>query len=207
MDKSAIVLTNDSSSMFEQDKGCLLLADKPLIRHVVDAVRRYVDEVVVVARSKEQIAAYNRLLPNDVLFVEVCDVDTALVGALAGFDAACGKYSLLVSFDMPFVSGDVVSLLFDLCGGKAAVVPRWTDGQIESLHSVYQKKMALETARCAVDEGALDMQAMIDRLRGVRFVSTLVLQQLDPDCKTFFTVNSPLDLKKATFMLKPKRSK
>jgi GTP:adenosylcobinamide-phosphate guanylyltransferase len=42
---------------------------------------------------------------------------------------------------------------------------------------------------------------MIDNLRGVRFVSTLVLQQLDPKLNTFFNVNTPLDLKRAEKIL------
>ncbi len=208
MDKSAIVLAGGSSSRFGQDKGILELAGKPLIRHVVDAVRRFTDEVIVVTSSQERIATYARLVPADVRFaVDVCGANGPLVGALTGFSAACGDYALLVGFDMPFVSGDVASLLFDLCTGKAAVVPRWPDGQIEPLYSVYQTKMALDAAKSAVDEGKLGMQAMIDKLRGVRFVSTLVVQQLDPDFKTFFSVNSPVDLKKAAAMIKPKRIK
>jgi molybdopterin-guanine dinucleotide biosynthesis protein A len=43
---------------------------------------------------------------------------------------------------------------------------------------------------------------MVDRLRNVRYVSTLVLQQLDPELRTFFNVNTPLDLRKAELMLR-----
>jgi molybdopterin-guanine dinucleotide biosynthesis protein A len=45
---------------------------------------------------------------------------------------------------------------------------------------------------------------MVDKLRGVRYVSTLVLRQLDPELKSFFNVNTPLDLKRAEAMLKNK---
>jgi molybdopterin-guanine dinucleotide biosynthesis protein A len=54
----------------------------------------------------------------------------------------------------------------------------------------------------ALNEGELNMQSMIDRLRGVRYVSTLVLEQIDPELKTFFNVNNPIDLKKAENMLR-----
>jgi len=43
---------------------------------------------------------------------------------------------------------------------------------------------------------------MIDNLRGVRYVSTMVLEQLEPDLLTFFNVNTPQDLKKADSLLK-----
>ncbi len=107
-------------------------------------------------------------------------------------------------FDSPFVSREVVSLLFELCVGKAAVVPRWTNMEIEPLHAVYHTKLALEAAKEALAENKLDMRAMVEKLRGVRYVSTLVIEQLDADLRTFFNVNTPLDLKKAVAMSKPK---
>jgi len=42
---------------------------------------------------------------------------------------------------------------------------------------------------------------MVNKLRGVRYISTLVLQQLEPELRTFFNINTPLDLKKAELML------
>jgi molybdopterin-guanine dinucleotide biosynthesis protein A len=60
----------------------------------------------------------------------------------------------------------------------------------------------LEAAKTALSKGELDLKAMVDRLRGVRYVSTLVFQQLDPQLRTFFNVNTALDLKKAELMLK-----
>ena len=208
MNKSAIVLAGGSSIRFGQDKGVLSLGNKPLIQHTIDAVRPLVDEVIVVTRSQERIAQYAKLLPYDVRFaVDVYGQNSPLVGALTGFGVAGGKYALLVGFDMPFISVDVASLLFDLCADKTAVIPRWPNGQIEPLHSVYQTKIALAASKSAVSEGTLDMHNMIENLLGVRYVSTLVLQQLDPDYRTFFSVNSPVDLKKAAAMLKPRRTK
>jgi molybdopterin-guanine dinucleotide biosynthesis protein A len=43
---------------------------------------------------------------------------------------------------------------------------------------------------------------MVDKLQKVRYVSTLVLEQLDPRLRTFFNINTALDLKKAGVMLK-----
>jgi molybdopterin-guanine dinucleotide biosynthesis protein A len=202
LDKSAIILAGGSSSRFGEDKGAAELNHKPLIRHVYDAVEDLVEEVVVVTDTKQRADIYSKILPQDARFtVDVKESSGPLIGALSGFEAAQGKYSLLLPFDMPFVSHEVLSLLFDLCIGKTAVIPRWTDCKIEPLHAVYQTKTALEAAKKAADQGALDMQTMVEQLRGVRYVSTLVIEQLDPDMRTFFNVNTPLDLKKAESML------
>lgn len=106
---------------------------------------------------------------------------------------------------MPFVSRETISLLFELCTGKAAVIPRWPNGNVEPLHAVYHTKMAFEAAKAAVAEGKLHMRAMIENLRGVRYVSTLVIQQLDPELRTFFNINTFADLKMATAMVKMRK--
>jgi molybdopterin-guanine dinucleotide biosynthesis protein A len=207
LERSAVVLAGGFSSRFGQDKGVLELANKPLMRHVIDAVNPVVDETVVVTNSKEKITEYARIAGKSVRFVvDACESQGPLIGALTGFDAAQGKYTLLLPFDTPFISREVVSLLFELCIGKAAVIPRWPNEQIEPLHAVYQTKPALEAARQAVDEGKLDMRAMIAKLHGVRYVSTLVIQQLDPELKTFFNINTPLDMKRAMTMVKQRKS-
>jgi molybdopterin-guanine dinucleotide biosynthesis protein A len=208
LDRSAIVLAGGVSSRFGQDKGTLEIAHKPLIRHVVDAVSPLVDETIVVTSSQERIAKYAKILSGDVRFaVDLCESKGPLIGALTGFETAHGKYALLLPFDTPFISGEVVSLLFELCLGKAAAIPRWPNEQIEPLHAVYQAKAALEAAKIAVDEGKLNVRAMIEKLRGVRYVSTLVIQQLDPELKTFFNVNTPVDLKRVVAMVKPRKVK
>jgi len=186
LDISAIVLAGGFSSRFGQDKGVLKLAHKPLIKHVVDAVSPIVNEIIVVTSSQERITQYAKVMTADVQF-----------------RYAHGEYSLLLPFDTPFVSKEVVSLLFELCLNKSAAIPRWPNCQIEPLHAVYQTEPALEAARTAVAEGKLNLRAMIEKLTEVRYVSTLVIQQLDPQLRTFFNINTPADLKRAMAIVRP----
>jgi molybdopterin-guanine dinucleotide biosynthesis protein A len=203
LDRSAIILAGGSSTRFNMDKGVLQLGGKPFLNHVVDAVKGLVEETIVVTSSQERANVYSKIVSSNVRFaIDMGELKGPLVGALTGFEAANGEYSLLLPFDSPFVCREVVSLLFDLCVGKAAVVPRWTNMEIEPLHAVYHTKQALEKAKEALAENKLDMRALIERLRGVRYVSTLVIEQLDPDLSTFFNVNTPLDLKKAVIISK-----
>jgi molybdopterin-guanine dinucleotide biosynthesis protein A len=205
LDKSAIILAGGFSSRFGQNKGLLQLADKPLIQHILDAINTLVHEKIVVASSKVQAEEYAKTLGSDVnVQIDEDDSQSPLVGALAGFKKARGEYALLLPCDTPFVSRDVVSFLFEVCVNRNAVVPRWPNGYIEPLQAVYCTKPAYEAAKKALSEGKLNMQSMVDRLRHVRYVSTLVLQQLDPEFRTFFNINTPLDLKKAESMLKRK---
>ncbi len=203
MDSSAVFVAGGSSKRFGQDKGLVVLGKKQLVRHVVDAVDDLVDEKIVVVSSESQKQAYVKVLGSEAkVLVDTEKVQTPLVGAFTGFAAANGRYSLLLSCDVPFVSREVLSLLLDLCLNKSAAIPRWPNCFIEPLQAAYCTSVALKAADEALKCGEYAMQAMIDRLRGVRYISTLVLQQLDPKLLTFMNVNTPLDLKKAETTLK-----
>jgi molybdopterin-guanine dinucleotide biosynthesis protein A len=208
LEKSAVILAGGFSRRFGQDKGLLPLANKPLIEHVLDAIDKIVDEKIVVVSSKTQAENYTKVLDSKVkVFVDDDNVQSPLVGALKGFKEASNEYALLLPCDTPLLSKDVLSLLLDLCPNKNAVIPRWPNGYIEPLQAVYCTKPALEAAKKALSEGKMNMQSMVDKLRGVRYISTLVLRQLDPELKSFFNVNTPMDLRKAEAMLRDKENK
>lgn len=210
LERTAIILAGGSSRGFPEDKGATLLENKPLIRRVYNIVEPIVDEIIIVTNTQERADLYKKILPETAKFaVDTQESKGPLIGAIAGFEVAQGKYSMLLPYDSPFVSEELAMLLFDLSIGKTATVPRNPDHEIEPLCSVYQTKLVLETARQVADEGAVDLQTLVEKLRGVRYISTMVIEQIDPELRSFFSVNTPLDLKRAAVMLqgKPKSSK
>lgn len=203
MDKSAVILAGGFSNRFGQDKGLMLLAGKPLIKHVLNVLHGIVDETIIVASSKVQAEKFAKVTGSDVrIVIDANDMQCPLIGALTGFEKATGKYSLLLPCDTPLISRDILLLLLELRTNKNAVVPRWPNGYIEPLQAVYCTKPAVEAAKRILNTGKTDMRSMVNELRGVRYISTLVLQQLDRKLSTFFNINTPLDLKKAEFMLR-----
>lgn len=208
MDKSAIILAGGFSRRFGSDKGLVPLGNKPLIRHVLDAVSGVVEEEIVVVSSKEQAEKFAKVLDSSVkVVIDKRSLQSPLVGALTGFETAIGEYALLLPCDAPLVSEEALSLLLDLCVGVNAAIPRWPNGYIEPLHAVYHVKPALEAAENALSLERLDMRSMIERMRRIRYVSTLVFQQLDSELKMFFNINTPLDLKRAELMLSLEKNK
>ena len=134
------------------------------------------------------------------IVIDENDMQSPLIGALTGFERAYGEYSLLLPCDTPLVSRDILLLLLELRINKNAVIPRWSNGYIEPLQAVYCTKPTVEAAKKTLNAGKADMRSMVDELRTVRYISTLVLQQLDPGLRTFFNINTPLDLRKAESM-------
>ena len=203
MESSAIILAGGSSSRIGEEKGLVELKGKPLIKHVLSRTKSLVDDTIVVVHTKVQAEKYAHVLgPEASIVVDKVDFRSPLVGALAGFEKASCEYSLLLSCDTPLVSTEVLRLLLELCTNKNAAIPRWPNCQIEPLQSAYCTKAAFLAATSSLRSGNLRLQGMIDQLRGIRYVSTLVLEQLDPNLNTFFNVNTTLDLKKAESLLK-----
>lgn len=207
MERSAIILAGGMSKEFDGDKAVLELEGKPLLSYVVEAVKGIAEEVIVVTDSKDIADAYAKVVPSAKFIVNEDPSGDLLSEVIAGFEAAQGEYSLILPSGSPFVSHELVTLLFELCISKAAVVPRWTNQEIEPLHAVYNTKMALEEAKALLAEGESDIVELVERLRGVRYLSTMVIEQLDPEFRSFFTVTTPVALKKALAMSKLSKSK
>jgi molybdopterin-guanine dinucleotide biosynthesis protein A len=206
LESTAIILAGGASTRLGQDKGLLTLAGKPLIRYVLDAVDNMVDEKLVVVNSETQAEGYSKTLSSEIrVIVDKGKGKTPLLGAETGFKAANGEYSLLLPCDTPFVSRQVLALLLDLRKNKTAVIPRWPNCYIEPLQAVYRTVPSLEAAKTSLSKDKSNMRSMIDRLQGIRYVSTLVLQELDPELRTFFNINTLLDLKKAETIVKLQR--
>jgi len=201
--QTVVILAGGFSKRFGQDKCLIDLVGKPLVLHVVDRVSSVVNEKVVVVSSDALREALSNMFKSKTkVVVDKYEGQSPLVGALTGFESVNAEYSLLLPCDTPFVSAEIVALLLDLCVNRGAVIPRWPNGYIEPLQAVYNTKSAIEAAKKALDEGKRDLSSMINYLCGVRYVSTLVLQQLDSKLLTFFNVNSVEDLKRAESMLR-----
>jgi molybdopterin-guanine dinucleotide biosynthesis protein A len=198
-----VVLAGGFSKRFGRDKGLVELAGKSLVLHVLDKISKVANETVVVVSSNSQKEAFERLLGQSVrIIIDNREEKSPLVGALTGFESVHGKYSLLLPCDTPFVSSKIASLLLDLCINRSAAIPRRPNGYVEPLQAAYDTKSASAAARVALEQGKLDLRSMIASLRNVRYVSTMVLQQLDPQLLTFLNVNDRRDLKRAESILK-----
>ena len=209
LDRSAVILAGGAATRFNNgDKGLLELNGKPLLNHVVETVKGLVEEIIIVTNTQERADTYAKIVSAKASFVlDTEEAKGPLMGALAGFEAAQGEYTLLLPVDSPFVSKEVLELLFDLAPGKAAVIPRHTDREIEPLHAVYNTSQTLSVIKETLTQNQFDMHSMIEQLRGVRYISTLVIEQIDPELKSFININTPLDLKKAQETTRSKKTK
>jgi molybdopterin-guanine dinucleotide biosynthesis protein A len=203
MHSSAIILAGGFSRRFGSDKGLVLLAGKPLILHVIERVSDVADEIIVVVSSTNQEEKFENILNERAkIVIDKSESQSPLVGTMTGFETAKGEISLLLPCDSPLVSTQIVQFLLEMCTDRSAAIPRWSNGYIEPLQAAYHIKSALVAAKRALKQGNMNMRSMINNLGRVRYISTMVLEQIEPELLTFFNINTIQDLKKAEILLK-----
>ena len=196
------ILAGGKSSRLGKDKGLLEIHGKPMFLWVLETCKLYAKNILIVTSSNEQKRSYEECLEKfnirsaKVVVDEESEVRCPLIGAKTAFENAESEYTFLLPCDNPLVNGNVLQLLISMCKNYDAVVPRWPNGYIEPLHSIYKTDKALVAAESSLASQRFDMRGMLEKLRKVLYVSTLIIKKLDPKLYTFFNVNSINDLRK-----------
>jgi molybdopterin-guanine dinucleotide biosynthesis protein A len=193
--KGVLILAGGKSARFGGNKALATLAGRPLIAHVVQTAAQLADEVVVAIGRETSIDIYKKLLPRSVHIVkDRFHAKSPLVGILTGFQRMKSEYSAVLSCDTPFAKDTVLRLLFKKALRSDAAIPKWPNGDIEPLQSVYKVKSIIPAARLALNRQEFRNVDMIKRLSRVTYVPVGEIKRIDEDLTTFFNVNKRSDL-------------
>jgi len=179
-----------------------------MITYVLKAVSDLASEVVVVVSSEEQAEAIRSSGALDGVGAEVVlDLDIGpkcpLLGLVSGLRALRGDRAFVLACDTPLISKRVLSFLGEILSYMNAVVPRWPNGFIEPLQAIYRTGEAIRAGEEILRSGGpLDLGSFLRALGRVRYVSTRILEELDPGLNTFLNVNTPADLRRAEAVLR-----
>jgi molybdopterin-guanine dinucleotide biosynthesis protein A len=209
MQVSVAILAGGQSNRFQQPKPLAIVAGKPLVLHTVEACQTHASEVFLVVHTKEARAEFAEYYPEDQIIVDILQEPICpLVGALTAFKHAKYPYTQLLPCDSPLIQPTFFEILWSMAEGYEAAVPRWPNGWIEPLHSVYHTETAAQVAEQCLANNEIRMRALITALNRVIYLSTNALKWFDPKLHTFINVNSPADLQKLRRILGQKeRSK
>ncbi len=194
---SVAILAGGQSNRFQRPKAFAEVAGKPLILHTFEACKAHTDEVFIVVHTKEDHAQFTKYFPIDQIVVDVLQEPICpLVGAFTAFQHASNPYTQLLPCDSPLIHPIFFEILWGMVEGYQAAVPRWPNGWIEPLHSVYHTETAAQIAEQCLKEKEARMRALIAALNRVIYLSTNALQRFDPKLRTLLNVNTPADLQK-----------
>jgi len=187
---SAIILAGGRSVRFGRDKSVEIVAGRPLLQHVVDAVSPIASEIVVVRAPGTSPPPVNSETP--LRHAEDVRAGGALAGLYSGLQVCSQSVALALGCDMPLLSRPLVSYLRGLLDRDVDVVmPLW-EGKEEPLHAFY-RRTCLAAIEKALDGGKKRFVDVLPDVR-VRYVSHDELQRLDPEGRSFWNVNYPSDL-------------
>jgi len=166
-----------------------------MIKRVVDAVSKVSGEVVIVTSSRRTSMSVSKIVGGGITIIEDEEEGRGpLMGILTGCKRIHAEYVAVVPCDAPYLNPRVLMKLFERAEGHDAAVPRWPNGYLEPLHSVYRRQAVLGVAQDLLKRGYRSTLRLIEGLKDVVYVSVEELKSIDERLLTFFNVNTPRDL-------------
>lgn len=187
----AVVLAGGRSERFGSDKAAALLAGRPLLAWVVDAVADVCDNVIVVRAPGQVLPG----IPGGRRATIVEDRHLGmgpLAGMIAGFEASSAEFCLVMTCDAPLVQPAAVDLLVDAIGESEAVVP-FIDGRAQPLLAVFRRATVLPVLLAAMESETLSVNAAIRELQ-TRQLSAADFAAADPRMLSFRNCNTREEL-------------
>lgn len=198
--KSCIILCGGKSSRMGQDKGSMIIQNKPMIKHILTTLNHQISEAIIVLNNPERIAKYSKFIdPSDytytIRFVEDEIKDKGpMPGILTGLTQITGKYSLVLPCDSPYVSASYISTIFNEIDESFDAVVPYHDSEnklktSEPLHSIYSKNIIPEIEGL-ISQDILHIKGLIEKI-DTKFV---LIDNKKIEKKEFRNLNRPEDI-------------
>lgn len=181
MKVGAIILAGGKSSRMGTDKGLLELKGKPMVAHVIDAIKFITDDIIIISDK----AAYKNFgVP---VFEDLIKNAGPLAGIYTGLKNTKHQKNIVVSCDVPFVSEKLLQYLINLCKNYDVTIPV-SNNKTHQVIGVYDKKCS-EVFKKELDNNQLKMKVALEK------INLNVVDANQFDLKEFINVNTPEELK------------
>ena len=128
--KSCIILCGGQSRRMGQDKGSMVIKDKPMIKHILSTLNYEINEATIVLNDSERIDRYKQFInPTDysykIKFVEDKIKNKGpLPGIMTGLENITSQYALILPCDSPYVTKNYINTIFnEINENYQAIVP------------------------------------------------------------------------------------
>lgn len=196
---TGVILAGGQSRRFGSDKASALLAGRPLLQWVVDAVQQSAPEILVVAAKGQALPPIDSAVPLRVTF-DSYDASGPLAGMVTAFEETTTPIALVVSCDAPLLEPAVLRLLIERIGDSSAILPR-VGGRLQPLVAVYRVADCMAPFRDCVEGGTLRILDAVGALEAVEIVDEADVRALDPELRSFRGVNTAEELARAAALL------
>jgi molybdopterin-guanine dinucleotide biosynthesis protein A len=170
-----------------------------MIIHVIETLTLIADEIVIVLRDENQVDDYKQLLDrltsNNKTKLKICtDIlkdQGPLAGILTGLKNIKSDMAMVIPCDSPFVTEFFVNKMFTFSeeADFDAFVPKWSNGKVEPLHSIYKKDLQ-PVIQKLLYQHKRDVKSFIDKLK----VEYIDAESLDGTGRSFININRADDV-------------
>ena len=189
---SIILQAGGKSTRMGTDKALVPFLGRTLIGHILHQVAPLSDDIAIIANHPQPYEAYG--VP---VFQDVYPDWGALGGLHAAVHHARRDLCLVLACDMPFIVPEFLSFLVEEAEGFDAVIPILEEtGFTEPFRAVYRKTCLLHIEQ-AIKNEKRRVNSFFDQVR-VRYVNQVEIEAFDPALRTFFNINTPEELQRAT---------
>ena len=198
--KSCIILCGGQSRRMGQDKGSMIIQNKPMIKHLLSTLNNEINEVIIVLNNKERIDKYKQFIELEdydypITFVEDKIKNKGpLPGIMTGLEKIKSQYALILPCDSPFVTKKYINNIFsEINRDYQAIVPyHETENKLktsEPLHSIYNKNIIPEIEDL-IKQDSLHIKGLIEKIE-TKFV---LIDNKKILKKEFRNLNRPTDI-------------
>ncbi len=187
---TGIVLSGGENRRMGRNKAFLPIAGKPMIEHVLKALKCSVERIIIVTNSPEAYATYDALVITD-----ACDKRGPLTGIYSGLLRSSDEYNVVVACDMPFLNSQLLTYMTGLSRDYDVVLPKI--GELtEPLHAVYWKGL-LPIIEDHIKTERRRIQDILSGLR-VRYITEKEIDRFDPKKRSFINLNTQEEYEEVT---------
>jgi molybdopterin-guanine dinucleotide biosynthesis protein A len=191
---SSILLAGGQSKRMGRDKAFLKYKNKTFLRHILEKLDRFSSQIILSINKEEAI--YKSELEGikaEIKFVKDIHKHAGPLNAVVSCSPFVkNKYLFIATCDTPLISLEVVNFLFEKLKeneNKFDCVTPIINGKIQPLNTFYLKK-SLKYAEESYKRGNKSLLSWLDKLKKLE-ISENELKSLDPDFKTFLSINTP----------------
>ena len=101
-----------------QDKGSMIIQDKPMIKHILSTLNHHIDEAIIVLNDKSRVDRYSEFINSNDYSYQITFLEDKIKnkGPLPGIMTGLGKinsnYALVLPCDSPYVSEKYIETIF-----------------------------------------------------------------------------------------------
>lgn len=189
---SIVVQAGGESSRMGEDKALKPFLGEPLIKRVLRRVSSVGEEILVTTNHPERYRFLNVPVVPDLI-----PGRGALGGLYTALQSANQPLAAVVACDMPFVSGEILSVGKQILAetGADAVIPK-TEHGLEPIHAVYRRETCLPAVKAAIDADQWRMISWHDQVQ-IHTLRPEVVARYDPHKLAFRNVNTPEEFRAA----------